>query len=137
MRASSQSESKIGRDRASCEGLPSTVPIDRRSKVVFVNRYFFPDQSATSQLLSDLAFGLAKNGAGIHIICSRQRYDEARANLPNRELLDGVTIHRIWTTRFGRSRLAGRAIDYVSFYLSCGLRLFALLGCGDIVVAKT
>jgi hypothetical protein len=31
-------------------------------KIIFVNRYFFPDHSATSQILSDLAFNLAADG---------------------------------------------------------------------------
>ncbi|MCF6354598.1 MAG: hypothetical protein L3J26_05760 [Candidatus Polarisedimenticolaceae bacterium] len=31
-------------------------------KVVFLNRFFYPDRSATSQFLTDLAFHLAGNG---------------------------------------------------------------------------
>jgi len=34
-------------------------------RVIFLNRYFYPDHSATSQMLSDLAFFLA--GAGIEV----------------------------------------------------------------------
>jgi hypothetical protein len=41
-------------------------------KIVFLNRYFFPDHSATSQLLSDVAFHLAEAGHEVHVICSRQ-----------------------------------------------------------------
>jgi hypothetical protein len=46
------------------------------AKIVFVNRYFYPDQSATSQLLTDLAPALALSGLTVHVICSRQRYDD-------------------------------------------------------------
>jgi colanic acid biosynthesis glycosyl transferase WcaI len=35
-------------------------------KLIFVNRYFDPDLSATSQLLCDLAFFLVANG---HTVC--------------------------------------------------------------------
>lgn len=107
------------------------------SKVIFVNRYFFPDQSATSQMLSDLSFGLAKRGFSIHILCSRQRYDQSRANLAALEVIDGVTVHRIWTTRFGRDRLTGRALDYLSFYMSSAWILLRMLNRADTVVAKT
>lgn len=31
-------------------------------KIVFLNRYFYPDHSATNQLLTDLAFDLAVGG---------------------------------------------------------------------------
>jgi colanic acid biosynthesis glycosyl transferase WcaI len=107
------------------------------SKVIFINRYFFPDQSATSQMLSDLSFGLAQRGFLVHVICSRQLYAQARASLAPLEAVNGVTVHRVWTTRFGRVRLAGRALDYISFYLSSAWVLLKMLKRGDTVVAKT
>ncbi len=106
-------------------------------KIVFVNRYFFPDQSATSQMLSDLAFGLADRGFTVHVVCSRQRYERADANLPPLERVRGVTVHRVWTTRFGRGHLAGRAIDYATFYASSAARLLLLVSSGDTLVAET
>jgi colanic acid biosynthesis glycosyl transferase WcaI len=107
------------------------------AKVVLVNRYFFPDHSATSQLLTDLAFSLVAPGREVHVVTSRQRYDEPGARLAAEETAGGVEVHRVWTTRFGRGGLAGRALDYLTFYLSTAWRLFALLRAGDVVVAKT
>jgi glycosyltransferase involved in cell wall biosynthesis len=106
-------------------------------KVIFVNRYFFPDESATSQMLSDLSFGLARGGVSVHVLCSRQRYNEARAGLAPLETINGVTVHRVWTTCFGRDRLGGRAVDYLTFYLSSAWTLLKVLNRGDTVVAKT
>jgi hypothetical protein len=103
----------------------------------FVNRYFYPDESATAQLLADLAFGLAAAGAEVHVICCRQRYTDEAASLPGRETIRGVSVHRLWTTRFGRDRLLGRAVDYASFYLTCAGFLLLRLRRGDLVVAKT
>ena len=40
-------------------------------KIVFFNRFFFPDPSATSQILSDLAFHLAAEGANVHVVTSQ------------------------------------------------------------------
>jgi len=115
----------------------TSAPPAPRSKVIFVNRYFSPDQSATSQMLSDLAFGLAKRGFSIHVLCSRQRYDQPLANLTAFEIINAVTVHRVWTTRFGRDRLVGRALDYLSFYVSSAWFLLKMLNRGDTVVAKT
>jgi colanic acid biosynthesis glycosyl transferase WcaI len=106
-------------------------------KFVFVNRYFDPDQSASSQMLSDLARGLAARARLVHVVCSRQLYDDSRAGLPPHEVRSGVTIHRVATTRFGRAGLIGRAADYASFYVSAGLTLLRLLRAGDVVIAKT
>ncbi|MFA7665634.1 MAG: glycosyltransferase family 4 protein [Burkholderiaceae bacterium] len=106
-------------------------------RIVFLNRFFHPDLSASSQMLSDLAFGLAKRGADVHIITSRLRYDDPAARLPARERINGVTVHRIWTSGFGRRNLAGRAVDYLSFYLSAFGACVRILKPGDTLVAKT
>jgi colanic acid biosynthesis glycosyl transferase WcaI len=106
-------------------------------KVVFVNRYFHPDFSATSQMLSDLAFGLARQGFEVSVVASRQLYDQARATLAAEEVIDGVTVHRVYSTRFGRSGTLGRLCDYLSFHAAAALKLRGLLGADHVVVAKT
>ena len=45
---------------------------------IFVNRYFYPDHSATSQLLSDLVFALAESGETVSVVTSRQLLRRAR-----------------------------------------------------------
>lgn len=112
---------------------------DKPRKLIFINRYFYPDHSATSQMLSDLAFGLAKDSPerAIHIVTSRQRYDDASAKLPTDEVIQNVHIHRVATTRFGRQNLLGRAIDYVSFYAASFFCLLKQAEKGDTLIAKT
>lgn len=109
----------------------------RASKVIFINRFFHPDHSATSQMLSGIAFSLAREGRDVTVITSRLRYDAPDARLSTREEVDGVKVHRVWTSRFGRRSLLGRALDYLTFYPSAALALLRLSRRGDIVVAKT
>ncbi len=106
-------------------------------KVIFLNRYFYPDHSATSQMLSDLALFLSGAGHTVTVITSAQQYDDATARLPAFEVIQGVAVHRVRTTRFGRSNLFGRAADYASFYLTAGWRLWLFARAGDVIVAKT
>jgi glycosyltransferase involved in cell wall biosynthesis len=106
-------------------------------RVIFLNRFFFPDYSATSQILTDLAFYLSRAGEDVHVITSRQLYDDASANLPGLETIEGVTVHRVWCTRFGRHSLIGRVVDYFAFYAMLSLKLVALGRRDDVVVAKT
>jgi glycosyltransferase involved in cell wall biosynthesis len=80
---------------------------------------------------------LAGSGHDVHVVVSRQRYEEPEASLPSAETAQGVTIHRVWTSRFGRDSLPGRTVDYLTFYLSAGWRLFRLARRDDIIVAKT
>lgn len=106
-------------------------------KIIFINRYFSPDHSATSQLLSDLAFDLAGKDNQIMVITSRQIYDDPSASLPARENISGVNVLRVWTSSFGRGALVGRAVDYITFYISVLVRLLYEAGKGDTIVAKT
>ncbi|MBF0383058.1 MAG: O-antigen ligase family protein [Magnetococcales bacterium] len=107
------------------------------NKIIFLNRFFYPDQSATSQLLSDLAFDLAKQHTKIHVITSRMNIDNPQANLPVFETINGVHVHRLSTTRFGRSNMLGRMIDYLTFYSSIFFKLLFIARKHDIVVCKT
>lgn len=107
-----------------------------RPRIVFLNRYFHPDQSATSRLLTDLAAHLA-DGAEVTVLCSRQLLDDPEARLPSRAALGRVRIRRLWSTRWGRHWLPGRALDYLSFLASAGIWLLLRLRHGDIAIAKT
>lgn len=105
--------------------------------VIFVNRFFAPDISATSQLLSDLAFHLAGNGVRVEVISSRQLYEDANASLQPSERIQGVIVHRVWSSRFGRAGLLGRAIDYATFYVSAIWMLYRRAHPGALIVVKT
>jgi glycosyltransferase involved in cell wall biosynthesis len=106
-------------------------------RLIFINRFFAPDHSATSQILSDLAFDHAGAGREVHLVTSRQIYDDPKAALPERETINGVDVHRVASTGFGRAALIGRSVDYVSFYRSVSRCLNDIVRPGDIVIAKT
>ena len=106
-------------------------------RLIVLNRYFFPDHSATSQILSDLMFHLASRGVDVHVVTARQLYNDPHKQLRAEEIVSGVSIHRLSTTKFGRSGLVGRAIDYFSFYASARRFLRSLLEPGDVLVAMT
>ena len=61
------------------------------AKCVFVNRFFWPDLSATSQMLSDLAFALAEQGMDVHVITSRLTYEGDGSRLPQHEVHRGCS----------------------------------------------
>ena len=106
-------------------------------KLIFLNQFFYPDHSATSQLLADLAFGLADRGASVTVITSRLNYESQDTRLPPRETINGVDVERVWTSNFGRSHLVLRSIDYLTFYLSVIWALLRTVKRGDVVIAMT
>src|SRR5207244_2573656 len=88
--------------------------------------------SATSQILSDLAFHLAASGNEVHVVTSRV----PGADSPL-ETIRGVTIHRVATALKGPHSLFERAVAYVRYYRGARDAARALIRRGDIVVLKT
>jgi colanic acid biosynthesis glycosyl transferase WcaI len=107
------------------------------NKIIFINRYYKPDHSATAQILTDLAEYLITEGKHVWIVTSRLSYDIPEIRFPDQEAMAGVKVIRVWTSSFGRSHLVGRAIDYLTFYLSAFFCLLRIVKRNDTVVAKT
>src|SRR5690606_9693626 len=106
-------------------------------KVVLINRYFAPDESATSRMLFSLATRLAAAGESVHVVASRSLHNDPAVRLPAKGDVQGVTVHRLGTTSFGRGSLRGRMTDYATFHLAVIWRLLRLLRPGDVCVVCT
>ena len=109
----------------------------QQRRVIFLNRFFYPDHAPTAELLSDVAFALAERGFEVGVITSRQSYEKADAELPSQERIRGVDVTRVWTSRRGRLRLQGRSVDYLTFHLAAAWHAWRTARRGDIIVAKT
>jgi glycosyltransferase involved in cell wall biosynthesis len=107
-----------------------------RRRVVFVNRFFYPDLSATAQILTDLAVHLADAGWDVTIVTSRLG-ESGQPRLPKSATHRGIRIRRVSSTDFGRKLAVYRLIDFASFYLLAMAALLRAVRRDDIVVAKT
>jgi colanic acid biosynthesis glycosyl transferase WcaI len=103
-------------------------------RAIFINRFYWPDEPATAQLLTDLAEALATKGIEVTVIASHP----GRPEVPFKETRRGVRILRIRGTRWARHLgLIGKLADFVTFFLAALWRLFAEVRRGDAVVALT
>ena len=106
-------------------------------KLVFFNRYYWPDRSATSQLLTDLATALAAGGHEVLVVTGDREMDAGASRLPRQEREAGVEICRLRASAVARFGLFGRALDYVGFYAAAVWFALRHVHRGDIVIAKT
>lgn len=90
-------------------------------RILIVNRFFWPDESASAMLASDLAEDLAAAGHEVHVLCSRILYDRAGERLPSREVWRGVNVHRLYSTGFGRGSGLRRLLDLATLHASLHL----------------
>lgn len=79
-------------------------------RVVFINRFYWPEETATAQLLTDLATALAGNGHEVEVITAR-----TQPNLVARETCRGVSIRRLGRAQKTDVNLSGKLWDYSRF----------------------
>lgn len=91
-------------------------------RLLLLNQYFWPDMSAVSQMMTDLAEDLAAAGAGVTVLTGRQSYTGGE-KFPRRETWRGVEIVRLPSTQLGRRSLLGRGIDQATFLARAAVQL--------------
>ena len=114
----------------------SNVPMTR---VLFLNRSFWPDREATGQFLTELCDDLSQDHE-VTIVAgpSYSANDNGAAGfrLWSRESRGKVTVIRTWGTRFSKSNLAGRLVNLGTYYLLAAIVAFRLPR-PDVIVAET
>jgi glycosyltransferase involved in cell wall biosynthesis len=99
--------------------------------VIFVNRFYWPDESATAQLLTDLAEALAAAGRPVGVVTTRSPSGE---NAPSRH---GVDIHRVCAANIHRRGNLARIAEFLRFHCAAAAAVFRLARAGTTVVAMT
>lgn len=99
-------------------------------RVYFINRFFWPAEPATAQLLLDLAESLAAESWPVSVIAGHSEH-----GLPSRETHDSVQIMRIGRPMTAGQNLGRRALDFASFHFAAIRTLWQTVKRGDVVVA--
>jgi lipopolysaccharide/colanic/teichoic acid biosynthesis glycosyltransferase len=93
--------------------------------VVFFNRSFYPDTSATGQLLTELCETLVETYGyrvtvvtGLASASDKQNRKREAFRLFSREEHRGIQIIRVRGTRFPKTTFAGRFSNYISYFFS-------------------
>jgi colanic acid biosynthesis glycosyl transferase WcaI len=88
-------------------------------RITVFNRSYWPDTGATGQLLTELAEDLvAHHGFDVTVVAGFPMRQLESQQPPSRETRNGVTIIRVAGTRFHQRRFIGRALNYVSYFVS-------------------
>jgi len=106
------------------------------ARITLLNQYYAPDEAATAQMVADLGEALGRGGHDVVAIASNRSYANRERRYRRREVIDGVEVHRVWSTALGRGSLLARLTDYGFFFLGAAAQL--LLGKRpDIVIVLT
>jgi len=93
--------------------------------IVILNQYYVPDVASTGYLVHELALELVRLGYDVESISTMPSYGppESWVDCPHNEILDGVRVHRLRSTRMSKNSLIGRGLNYLSFLAPLGLRM--------------
>jgi glycosyltransferase involved in cell wall biosynthesis len=108
---------------------------DRRLRVCFFNRSYWPDTGATGQLLTELAEDLvARHGLDVTVVAGYPLRDSTLRQA--RESRNGVTLVRARGTTLPVRAFSGRVTNYLTYFLSA-VWIAITLPRQDVTVALT
>ena len=99
-------------------------------RMLFINQFFWPDSSATSQQLTDLVVALAARGTDVAVLCGEGGYAAAAGSTP-----PPAQVYRVRALPFARGRV-GRMLSYLSFYVTAFAKSLTVRR-ADTVVSMT
>src|SRR5262245_55528896 len=108
-----------------------------RPTVLFLNRSYWHDAEATGQLLTELCEDLVPRFA-VRVIAGQPNQNPENQEFcrSGEQVRNGVTIRRVFHSRFSKSSFVGRAANMISFQL---FAMFAACFAAkpDLVVVET
>ena len=103
------------------------------ARVIFVNRFYWPDETATGQLLTDLAEALVEHGHAVTVIASRPG-PSRHSGVTERH---GVRVVHVGSSRMSHGNLGSKALDFGTFFFGACWTLLRHARRDTIVVAMT
>ena len=110
------------------------MPTQRKPRILFLNRSYWPDSEATGQLLTELCESLADE-FDVHVLAG-QPNAASEENWRDEPIRNGVTIHRVSHTVLPKSNMLLKAINFVSFAAACRRQIMKL-PTPEIVIFET
>src|SRR3954453_18685296 len=95
------------------------MPKPDRKTLLVISQTFVPDPAAVGQHMADVAFEMGRRGHRVVVYTSRHGYEDPDVEYPARESRDGVEIHRLGMSSFGKHNLLVRGLGTLTFSLQC------------------
>lgn len=106
----------------------------KEKDVVFLCQFFYPEHNSSATLPFDTAAYLSEHGLKVGALCGYPKEYTSEKNLPLRECVKGVSIHRIRYVEMARRSFWGRIVNYFSFTAGALWHVFELRHCKIILV---
>lgn len=106
----------------------------KKIRVLFLNRSYWPDSEATGQLLTELCESLASE-FDVHVLAG-QPNASSEENWRDQPIRNGVTIHRVSHTVLPKSNMLLKAVNFITFAAACRRQIMKLPS-PEVVIFET
>ena len=106
----------------------------QKKDILFACQFFYPEYISSAQLPFDTAKALTKAGYSVDVLCGYPREYLDGGDIPVKETVEGIHIHRLKYIQLDRSGFLGRIVNYFSFTFMVLLNLPKLRNYRSIVV---
>lgn len=107
----------------------------KKKEIIFLTQYFYPDITATGQLLTELASDLTKLGLYISVYTSQPNY-AIKKKMPKYEIYEGVNIIRVPSTKFSKDSKIGKILNSLTFFISIFFKLLFSRNCAPLLIVS-
>ena len=102
--------------------------------ILFLCQFFYPEYISSAQLPYDTVLALKDAGFSVGALCGYPREYSDGGDIPRKETVNGVEIHRLKYIQTGRAGFLGRIVNYFSFTLMVLLHIFEIAKYRAVVV---
>jgi glycosyltransferase involved in cell wall biosynthesis len=106
-------------------------------QVKICTQFYPPDYAATGQLIEELAIHLERLGIPVQVFTGQPGYAFQKASAPLRERSGNLLIQRSRSSRIWHSRIRGKGLSGILFFLRTLLHLFKTARHGKVLLLTT
>ena len=106
----------------------------KKRDILFLCQFFYPEYISSAILPFDTVQSLNKAGFTVDVMCGYPFEYAQSTDIPVKETIDGVEIHRVKYIQMDRKGFLGRLVNYFSLTFMMFLRLWKLANYRAVVV---
>lgn len=106
----------------------------KKKDILFLLQFFYPEYVSSATLPFDTASRLTEEGYSVDVLCGYPHEYADGTEVPFKETVQGVNIHRVRYLQPDRKKALGRIVNYLSLTTAMALRLFSMRKYEAIIV---
>lgn len=122
------------------DGNKSSQEIEKKgnksTRILVFSELYYPEETGTGYFMTKIAEGLSADFS-VMAVCAQPTYSMRGTRAPAREMHNGVSIRRYFSTTFNKDRLVLRLVNILSICLSSFFLALRLIRSSDLVLVVT